>query len=69
MVSVRLFHLPAPDRRSELMIIYGEALPPDSRVPVSDDGVPLDSEAPAEARVFLQHALAGMTVHRHGPYR
>ena len=53
---VRMFHLPTMDRRTELMIIYGEALPDDSRVPVREDGVSLDKEDPDLAHVFLEHA-------------
>lgn len=55
-VRVRMFHLPTMDRRTELMIIYGEALPDDSAVPVSESGVPLDKEAPDSAHLFLEHA-------------
>lgn len=55
-VRVRMFHLPTMDRRTELMIIYGEALPDDSRVPVREDGVSLDKEDPDLAHVFLEHA-------------
>jgi hypothetical protein len=62
---VRMFHLPSADHRSELMIIYGEALPADSRVPVSEDGVSLDTEDPADAKSILQRALQGMTLRRH----
>ena len=62
---VRMFHLPTADHRSELMIIYGEALPPDSRIPVSEDGVSLDTEDPADAKLILQHALQGLTLRRH----
>jgi hypothetical protein len=32
-VRVRMFHLPSPDRRSELMIIYGEELSENSKFP------------------------------------
>lgn len=32
-VLVRMFHLPSADRRTELMVIYGEALPQDGPVP------------------------------------
>lgn len=64
---VRMFHLPTADHRSELMIIYGEALPPESRVPVSEDGVSLDTEDPAEAKLILQHAVQGLTLRRHAP--
>ena len=55
-VRVRMFYLPTFDRRTELMIIYGEALPADSAVPVSDDGVQLDKESPDSAHLFLEHA-------------
>src|SRR5579862_716153 len=55
-VRVRMFYLPTRDRRTELMIIYGEALPDDSTVPVHEGGVPLDKEAPDSAHLFLEHA-------------
>ena len=55
-VRVRMFHLPTPNRRTELMIIYGEALPEDSGVPVREGGVQLDKEAPDSAHLFLEHA-------------
>lgn len=64
-VRVRMFHLPNADRRSELMIIYGEALPPESRTPVSAEGTSLDTESPAEAKIFLERAVRGVTVRRH----
>lgn len=62
MARVRMFHLPTPDRRSELMIIYGETLTPQSRTPVTDDGTSLDTESPGDAKVFLEHALKGLTL-------
>ena len=65
LARARMFHLPSPDRRSELMIIYGEALAPDSPVPVSEEGVALDTESPADAKLILQHALQGITLRRH----
>jgi len=55
-VRVRMFYLPTFDRRTELMIIYGEALPDDSTVPLAEDGVALDKEAPDAAHLFLEHA-------------
>lgn len=61
-VRVRMFHLPTPDRRSELMIIYGESLPDDSSVPVRKDGVELDKESPESAKLFLEHARQNMNV-------
>ena len=61
---VRMFHLPTMDRRTELMIIYGEALPDDSAVPVRDGGVPLDKEAPDAAHLFLEHARRDLGIVR-----
>ncbi|HEX6627850.1 MAG TPA: hypothetical protein VF105_07845 [Gemmatimonadaceae bacterium] len=65
MARVRMFHLPNPDRRSELMIIYGETLSPQSPTPVDAGGTSLDIESPAEAKLFLQHALQGLRLRRH----
>lgn len=61
---VRMFHLPTPDRRSELMIIYGEALPAGSTVPVREGGVVLDKESPADAHTFLEHARRDLTIRK-----
>jgi hypothetical protein len=63
---VRMFHLPTPDRRVELMIIYGEAVPGDSQLPAGDDGVSLDKASPQAAKVFLKHARQGLTIRKHG---
>jgi hypothetical protein len=62
---VRMFYLPTPDHRSELMIIYGEALPEDSTVPVRAGGVQLDKESPASARMFLDHMRADLLIRKH----
>jgi hypothetical protein len=59
---VRMFHLPSADRRTELMIIYGEALRQDTAVPVRKGGVLLDRESPASAQMFLEHARQGLVV-------
>lgn len=61
-VRVRMFHLPSTDRRAELMIIYGEALPQDATIPVRQGGVELDTESPGSAQTFLQHARQGLIV-------
>lgn len=63
-VRVRMFHLPSPDRRTELMIIYGEALPEHSSVPVRADGVQLDDEAPDAAQAYLKRAVEGLVIHQ-----
>jgi hypothetical protein len=59
---VRMFHSPSADHRSELMIIYGEALPQNSAVPVRNGGVQLDTELPSSAQMFLEHARQGLIV-------
>jgi hypothetical protein len=61
---VRMFHLPTPDRRTELMIIYGEALTPNSTVPTGADGVPLDSAFADAARTMLDHVRAMLTIRK-----
>ena len=61
---VRMFHLPTADRRTELMIIYGEALPEGSKVPVSGDGVALDGAYPDSAKMILDHACEGLTIRK-----
>jgi len=47
---VRMFYFPTADRRTELMIIYGEALAGGSTIPVAVDGVTLDSASPTRRR-------------------
>jgi hypothetical protein len=60
---VRMFHSPSADHRSELMIIYGEALPQNSAVPVREKGLDLDKESPDSAQVLLEHARQGLVIH------
>ena len=64
MARIRLVHLPGADLRSELMIIYGESLAADSKVPVSEDGTALDEQSPESAKMILQHATEGLTITR-----
>ena len=59
---VRMFHSPSADHRSELMIIYGEALPQDSAVPVREKGLNLDTESPDSAQLLFEHARQGLIV-------
>jgi hypothetical protein len=61
-VIVRMFDLPSADHRTELMIIYGEALPQNTAVPVRKGGVQLDTESPDSAQMFLEHARQGLVV-------
>jgi hypothetical protein len=60
---VRMFHSPSADHRSELMIIYGEALPQNSAIPVRKEGVDLDTESPDSAQVLLERARQGLVIH------
>jgi hypothetical protein len=53
---VRLFHFPTPDRRSEVMVIYGEAVPESSSIPVTGNRISLDRAAPEAARLLLAQA-------------
>jgi hypothetical protein len=62
---VRMFHLPTPDRRTELMIIYGESLPADSKIPASADGLLLDKASPESAKLLLDHAHQGLSIRKH----
>ena len=59
---VRMFHLPTPDHRTELMIIYGEALPEDTRVPLRKEGVDLMKESPTFAEKLLQDLKSQLTI-------
>jgi hypothetical protein len=59
---VRMFYLPSADHRTELMILYGEALPQNTTVPVRNGGVPLDAESPSSAQMFLEHAREGLII-------
>jgi hypothetical protein len=61
---VRMFHLPTVDRRTELMIIYGELLPEDSPVPVGNNGLALDDTSPDSARMLLDRAREGLTIRK-----
>jgi hypothetical protein len=63
-VRVRMFHLPTPDRRTELMIIYGEALPDNSEIPVRPAGVDLDKESPAAAQTIVENARRDLAIRK-----
>jgi hypothetical protein len=67
-VRVRMFYLPTFDRRTELMIIYGEALPDGSAVPLSEGGVDLDKESPDSAHLFLEHARKDLGILKKFPH-
>ena len=54
---VRMFHFPDADRRSELMIIYGESLPPTFAIPNGAARFALDSGITASIIEHMQQAL------------
>lgn len=58
---VRLIHLPTADHRTELMIIYGEAISSDV-IPVKAEGVRLDDVVPDAARLMLGRAKEGLRI-------
>jgi hypothetical protein len=59
---VRMFHLPTPDHRTELMIIYGEALSPDVSVPLEKEGIDVTQEAPTLAQKLLADLKSQLTI-------
>jgi len=61
---VRMFHLPTPDHRTELMIIYGEALSADSKILASKDSTLLSDASPEFAKLLLDHAKQSLTIHK-----
>jgi hypothetical protein len=61
---VRMFHLPSPDHRTELMIIYGEAIQEGSTVPLRKEGVDLTTESPAFAQKLLEDLNSQLTIQK-----
>jgi hypothetical protein len=64
-VRVRLIHLPTPDHRTELMIIYGEAVPDDSTIPVRAEGLRLDDAFPEVSATVLERARRSFSLRPH----
>ena len=60
---VRMFHLPTADRRTELMIIYGEAVTPESGIPIGS-GIVLDKRAPQAAQRLLDDLKRDLTIRK-----
>jgi hypothetical protein len=54
-----MFFLPAPDRRTELMIIYGEAIDRDAAA----EEVPWDDNRPDAARTIVERARQKLSIH------
>lgn len=64
-VRVRLIHLPTPDHRTELMIIYGEAVPEDSPIPVRAEGLRLDDAFPEVSDTLLKRTRRSFSLRPH----
>ena len=64
-VHVRLIHLPTPDHRTELMIIYGEAVPEDSTIPIRAEGLRLDDAFPEVSEAVLERARHSFSLRSH----
>jgi hypothetical protein len=64
---IRMFHLPNKDNRSELMIIYVEALAPGSLPGGVTGETPVDDRFPEIAKATLAHAQAGLTIRAPSP--
>jgi len=60
---VRMFHLPTKDLRSELMIIYGEVLPP--KVSATTDGIELNTASSEFAKALFGRAMQNLTIRKH----
>lgn len=64
---VRMIYLPTSDHRTELMIIYGEAVAENSSIPfkpAKDEGVPLNEADPQAASELVARAAGGMTLRK-----
>jgi hypothetical protein len=61
-VRTRMIHLPTPDKRSELMIIYVESRDMQELLKGAEDGVLLEEQAPEAAKKVLQGARSGMKI-------
>ena len=59
-----MFYFPTPDHRTELMIMYGEALTEASNIPVAPEGITLDTAAPEIAKQLLKHAQSGLSIRK-----
>jgi hypothetical protein len=63
-ILVRMVHLPSADHRTELLILYGEALPLDSDIPMGKGRVRLYKQSPRTAQTFLEHARQALVVRK-----
>ena len=61
-IRARMFHLPGTDKRSELMIIYLEAMPADKMPKDAVNEMPADDKYPELAQALLRHAQQSLKI-------
>lgn len=62
---VRMFYLPTADHRTELMIIYGEAVPEGSAIPIRAEGLRLDDAFPEVSDALVARAQHSLSLRKH----
>jgi hypothetical protein len=61
-MRVRMFHLPGTDKRSELMMIYVEAVPADRMPKDAGNDMPADDKYPGLSQALLNHAQQSLKI-------
>jgi len=61
-MRARMFHLPGTDKRSELMIIYVEAMPAARMPKDAGNDMPADDKYPALAKALMQRAQQSLKI-------
>jgi hypothetical protein len=61
-MRARMFHLPGTDKRSELMIIYVEAMPAERMPQDAGNDMAADDKYPALAKALMQRAGQGLKI-------
>jgi hypothetical protein len=61
-IRARMFYLPGTDKRSELMIIYLEALAPDKMPKDAVNEMAADDKYPELAQTLMRHARQSLTI-------
>jgi hypothetical protein len=61
-MRVRMFHPPTKDGRSELMMIFVEALPPDEMPKDAVNEMAADDKYPALSQALIQHAQQALNI-------
>jgi len=61
-IRVRMFHLPGTDKRSELMIIYAQAMSADQMPKDAGNDMPADDKYPGLSRALLQRVQQSLKI-------